>query len=139
MRAADPHYVAVDPRVWNRLYVEPNNEPRLFDTMVQAGGVSCGGCRNPCGIILRIKNTYLPALKISECSLRDVILPTGARVVTKKWKQALNYFSVDPMADSDLREMAEALNPGHRNVLDIFILRAQATVGSVTGNGGGQQ
>lgn len=132
VRTAACHYVGVDPTVWQRLCAEPSNLPMIFETMVQAGKISCEGCRNDCGIVIRYRNTYLPALKIGEFSLRRVG-ENGPRLFKKKWTQMQEYIVVDDLADSDIRDMHDALDKTSVAALENRI-RIVEQMGALFGN-----
>lgn len=130
-RVQEAHYVSVDPSIWDCLVAEPKNSPKLFKMLSVAGKMSCSNCRKDCGVVVKYRNVYLPALKIENF----VIVSHENRekkIPVKKWKQATDqYFIVDPLEHKELLPMYHALKPDTQAKLDEALASAE-TAAAVT-------
>lgn len=124
-RVQESHYVSVDPNIWESLCAEPNDAPKLFENLSVAGKVSCISCRNDCGIVIKYRQVYLPALKIDSFVINN--RENREKKCVKKWKQVIEqYFVVDPLAHAELLPMYHALKDEIRIKLDKALEEAEA-------------
>lgn len=108
-RIAQSHFAAVDPTIWNRVGARPDDLPKLFENMVQAGRLYCNNCGVECGNVIKYVCVYLPALA-ADAFVQQSRCDTKLRHHQRKWKKMTEeLFFIENVTRQDLRSMFNAL------------------------------